>query len=77
MEIEMKVKDAYLYHAIAISKIVARITDELYAAEFESEAPDLSEEERDTAKRRLESLRHQMAAYRFIESIGEKYEVDF
>ena len=73
----MKVKDAYLYHAIALTRLVGRITDELYAAEFEAEAPDLSAEERQDARVRIDILKSQLAAYKFMECIGERYETDF
>ena len=77
MEIKMKVKDAYLYTAVSIARLVNRITRELNAAEFEAEAPDLSEEERAEARQKVKYLSSNLRSFEIMMDLGERYETDF
>jgi len=77
MEIKMKVKDAYLYNAVSIARLVNRITRELNAAEFEAEAPDLSEEERAEARQKVKYLSSNLRSFEIMMDLGERYETDF
>ena len=77
MEIDMKVKDAYLYNAVSIARLVNKITRELNAAEFEAEAPDLSEEERAEARQKIKYLSSNLRSFEMMMDLGERYETDF
>jgi len=77
MEIDMKVKDTYLYNAVSIARLVNRITQELNASEFDLEAPDLEEEDRAMLKTKIKHLKSNLASCEMMMNLGERYEVDF
>jgi hypothetical protein len=73
----MKVKDAYLYNAVSIARLVNKITRELNAVEFEAEAPDLSDEERAEARQKIKYLSSNLRSFEMMMDLGERYETDF
>jgi len=73
----MKVKDAYLYNAVSIARLVNRITNELNAAEFDVECPDITPEEKAATVLKINKLRSNLKSFEMMMGLGERFETDF
>lgn len=73
----MKVKDAFIYHAMALNQLIVERKLALYEAQFELGEPGISEDRKKILLDRIDRLSCSIGGYQMMMDMGETHETNF